>query len=501
MNSATTGLSALRVPWLTVALALPLGLALAMVSGCAVGPNFRTPRPPDVSQYAARPAATTAGSANIAGGAVQHFAAGADIPSDWWVLFHSKALDALIEQSLAHNPNLQSAQAALTQAREEVLAQRGSYYPSAAASLSASRQKQSQQLAPTPNANLFQYSLFTPQVTIAYVPDVFGLNRRMVESARAQAQAVRYQMIATTITLSANVAAAAIQEAALQGQINVTRQLVDLNTHMVGILRYQFAKGYASRLDLAAQQAQLAQVEATLPALRKQRAQQRDLLAVLAGRFPSQAPAQIFGLSSLQLPSELPLSLPSKLVVQRPDVLQAQANLHAASAQVGVAIANRLPEIELTADAGSAALAASQLFTSATNFAGLGATLTAPIFEGRTLLHQERAAKAAYVQAAAQYRATVLAAFQNVADTLAALEQDADALKAAATAERAAQVALDLSQQQSRAGYVGYLALLSAEQGFQQARISLVQSQANRYLDTVALFQALGGGWWHEESH
>jgi NodT family efflux transporter outer membrane factor (OMF) lipoprotein len=266
---------------------------------------------------------------------------------------------------------------------------------------------------------------------------------------------------------------------------------------MLQILRYQHAKGYVGRLDVAAQESQLAQVAATLPALVKQLDQQQHLLAILAGHFPGRAPAEKFELADLQLPQELPLSLPSQLVAQRPDVLQAEANMHAASAQVGVTTANRLPNIQLTANAGSTALAIGDVFKSGTGFWNLGAAVTAPIFQGGTLLHQQRAAKAAYVQAAEQYRSTVLTAFQNVADTLTALEQDAEGLKAAAAAADAAKVTLDLSQRQWKAGYASYLSLLSAEQADQQSQIALVQAQANRYADTAALFQALGGGWWH----
>jgi NodT family efflux transporter outer membrane factor (OMF) lipoprotein len=318
-----------------------------------------------------------------------------------------------------------------------------------------------------------------------------------MESLKAQEQGVRFQMIATYTTLTANVVVTAIEEAAVQAQINATCQLIDLNSNMVEILRYQLTKGYASRLDVVAQESQLAQVIATLPPLLKQSAQLRDLLAVLAGRFPNQAAADKFELSSLQLPEEIPVSLPSQLVAQRPDVLQAEANLHAASAQIGIAIANRLPNITLTADAGSTALSIDKVFSSGTGFWGLGAAAMAPLFEGGTLLHQERAAKAAYVQAAEQYRSTILSAFQNVADTLTALQQDAEGLKAAANAADDAQETLDLSQRQWHDGYIGYLALLSAEQADQQARISLVQARANRYADTAALIQALGGGWWH----
>ena len=472
-----------------------------LLAGCAVGPNFYRPAAPMVSDYAEPPLTNTVATTNSIGGEAQHFTKVGDLAGDWWTLFHSAPLNELIELALTNNPDLQGAQAALKVARENVLAQRGVYYPTVAASFSASRAKASELLAPVPNypttPQEFQYNLFTPQVSVSYSPDIFGLNRRTMESVKAQEQNVRFQMIAAYTTLTANVVVTAIQSAAVQAQIDATRQLVDLNSNMVEILRYQYTKGYAGRLDVVAQESQLAQINATLPPLLKQAAQLRDLLAVLAGRFPNHSPAEKLELASLQLPVEIPVSLPSQLVAQRPDVLQAEANLHAASAQIGIAIANRLPNITLTADAGSTALSLDKVFSSGTGFWGLGSAAAAPIFQGGQLLHQERAAKAAFTQAAEQYRSTVLTAFQNVADTLAALEQDAEGLKAAAIAADDAQEILDLSQRQWKDGYISYLALLSAEQAYQQARINLVQAQANRYADTAALFQALGGGWWH----
>jgi NodT family efflux transporter outer membrane factor (OMF) lipoprotein len=474
-----------------------LTLAAALLAGCAVGPNFEKPAAPEVSGYTPSPPAATSGAANVSGGEPQRFLSGEDIPGEWWTLFHSQPLNDLIERSLKANPDIKAAQAALAVARENVLAQKGAYYPSVAAGFSASRQKTSSELAPIPNSNALYFSLYTPQVSVSYMPDVFGLNRRTVESLEAQAEQARFALAATHITLSANVAAAAIQEASLRAQVAATRELITINTDMLEILRKQFAKGYADRLDVAAQESQLAQLAATLPPLVKQLAQQRDLLAALSGSFPSQPPAEEFELSSLQLPQELPLSLPSRLVEQRPDVRQAEENLHAASAQIGIAVANRLPSITLTADAGIMALEGSQLFTESAGFWTLAGAVTQPIFQGGTLLHKERAARAAYIQASEQYRSAVLTAFQNVADTLNALEQDANALKAAAAAKEAAGVTLDLARRQWKSGYTGYLSLLNAEQVYQQALISLVQAQANRYADTAALFQALGGGWWN----
>jgi NodT family efflux transporter outer membrane factor (OMF) lipoprotein len=478
-----------RVPPLLAALGA-LGL-----SACAVGPNFKTPAPPTVSGYTAEPLAPTAAAPGVAG-QIQTFASGADIAGDWWTLFHSQPINDLVAQALAANPDLKAAQAALTAAHETTLSQRGAYYPQVSAGYSASRQRQSSDLAPTPADNASQYNLFTPQVSVSYALDVFGLTRRTVESAKAQEQAVRFQMIAAHLTLTSNVVVAALNDASLQAQIDATRQLIAIETESVEILKRQADRGYASRIDVAAQESQLAQAAATLPPLLKQAAQSHDQLAVLTGKFPSEAAIAKIDLAGLQLPADLPVTLPSQLVRQRPDVRQAEANLHAASAQVGVAEANRFPNIQLSAVAGNTAVAISQAFTPGTNFWTVGGALTAPIFEGGTLLHQERAAKANYEQAAQQYRSTVLGAFQNVADSLSAIQQDADGLKAAVLAADAAKVTLDLTLRQERDGYASGLTLLNAQQAWQQARIALVQAQAARFADTAALFQSLGGGWW-----
>jgi NodT family efflux transporter outer membrane factor (OMF) lipoprotein len=471
---------------------------LLLIAGCAVGPNFKKPAAPNVSGYT--PLSTTSSTASVAGGEAQRFSEKIDIPGQWWALFHSKPLNDLIERSLKANPDIKAAQAALKVARENVLAQKGAFYPSITGSFSASRNKTSEELSPFTASGALYYNLYTHQVTVSYVPDVFGLNRRTVESLQAQAEQARFALVASHITLSSNVAAAAIQEASLRAQIDTTRQLIAINSNLVQVVRNQFAKHAATRADVAAQESQLAQTSATLPPLLKQLAQQHDLLAALSGGFPSQELTEKFELSNLQLPQKLPVSLPSQLVEQRPDVRQAEENMHSASAQIGVAVANRLPNFNLTADAGTMALTAAKIFSAGAGFWDLGASVTQPIFQGGTLLHKERAARAAYVQAAEQYRSAVVTAFQNVADTLNALQHDADALKAAATAADAAKVTLDLTRRQLETGGAGegnQLALLNAEQTYQQAVINLVQAQANRYADTAALFQVLGGGWWN----
>src|SRR5215469_1052888 len=477
-----------------VRLLAPIATAL-LLSGCAVGPDFKKPAPPKVSGYTAEPLPTTA-SANVRGGEAQTFEQGGDIAADWWTLFRSKPLNDLITRAIANNPDLKAAEAALRVAHENTAAQRGDYYPSVTGQVSAARDFEPLTLAPVPNSNTFAFSLFTSQVNVSYMPDVFGLTRRSVESLAAQEHGARYQMMATYRTLTSNVVVTAIQEASVNAQVEATKDLIAIESKSVDILRYQLNKGYASRVDLAAQETQLAQVEASLPPLVRQAAQLHDQLAVLCGQFPSQAAPVTFDLSSLELPQNIPVSLPSTIVSQRPDILQAQENLHAASANIGIAVANRLPNIELTADAGSTALSIGKLFTPGTNFWSIGTSLTQPIFEGGKLLHQERGARAAYDQAAEQYRSAVLTAFQNVADSLVALEQDAKALKSAVKADDSAKTTLDLTQRQVKDGYAAYLSLLNAQQAYQQAQIALVQAQSNRYADTAALFQALGGGWW-----
>ena len=471
---------------------------LALLAGCAVGPDFKKPEAPRTSGYGPSAPAATSASA-VPGEKAQHFVAGLDIPGQWWTLFHCRPLNDLIERSLTRNPDVKAAQAALTAARELTLAQRGASAPSLDAAASVSRQKTSEDLSATPSSGALDFTVYTAQLNVSYVPDVFGLNRRTVESLNARAEQARFAVAAAHLTLSSNLAVAAVQEAMLRAQIAATGELIRLNAESLRVLRSQYEKGYAGRLEVAAQEAQLAQVSATLPALEKQLALQRHLLTALSGALPDEGLRETFELTGIELPEELPLSLPSRLIEQRPDVRQAEENLHAASAEIGVAVANRLPNISLTANLGSSAVGAGGLFAGGTNFRDIGAGLTQPIFHGGTLLHEERAVRAAYREAVEQYRGTVLTAFQNVADTLTALEKDADALKAAAAAEQAAGVTRELTRKQWQSGYAGYLALLSAEQAYEQALLNRILAQASRYTDTVALFQAFGGGWWNTD--
>jgi NodT family efflux transporter outer membrane factor (OMF) lipoprotein len=472
-------------------------MSLVLLSACAVGPDFLRPAAPEVARYTAEPLAETTASAPVDGGQPQRFVAGQDIPLQWWTLFQSPALNALIEQSLKNNPTLQAAEAALRVAQENVYAQQGAFYPSVSANFSPTRQKVANIISPPLASGETLYNLHTAQLNVSYVIDVFGGNRRAVESLQAQADFQRFQLEAAYLALSSNVVAAAVQEASLRAQIAATIKLIDIQQQQLEISHKQLELGAIAEAGVVAQEAALAQSQAMLPPLRKLLAMQRDLLAALAGRYPSDMPSETFELAMLRMPQDLPLSLPSSLVAQRPDVRSAEEQLHSASAQIGAAKANMLPQLVLGAGGGSMASQMSQLFKSGTGFWGLAAGLTQPVFQGGTLLHRKRAAEAAYDQAAAQYRSTVIAAFQNVADTLQALQYDADALAAATTAERATFKSLEIARRQLELGDISYLALLAADQAYQQALLNLIQAQASRYADTAALFQALGGGWWN----
>lgn len=479
-------------------LALAVSLASFMLmAGCAVGPDFEKPAAPGTDSYTEQPFPAQTASADVKGGEAQRFMQDRDIPGQWWTLFHSQPLNDLIQQSFKANPDLTAAQAALREAWENVYAQQGAYSPSVDANFNPTRQQTAAVLSSPLNSGSNIFNLHTAQVTVGYVPDIFGNTRRQVESLKAQADAQRFQLEATYVTLASNVVAAAVQEASLRGQMTAAKRIIEIQTQSLALMQRRYELGQIASADIAGQEAALAQSQSMLPPLEKQLAQQRDLLARLVGRNPGETLAQTFELSSLQLPQELPVLLPARLVEKRPDVRMAEEQWHAASAEIGVAISNRLPNISLSADLSSSATAIGQLFTSGTGGWALGANVTQPVFQGGTLLHRQRAAVAAYDQAAAQYRSTVLTALQNVADTLHAIQSDADALKAAVKAERAAAKSLAIVRRQLELGDISSLELLNAEQTYQQAMINLVQALANRYADTAALFQALGGGWWN----
>jgi len=469
------------------AAATALACAL-LLSACTVGPDFVAPTAPDGAGFTPEKLAPVTNSADGPGGTAQRFVQDADIPGQWWTLFHSESLNALISEALVANPDLAAAQAALRQANENVYADQAGLFPSLSGSASATRQK-------SPPSSTF--NVVSASLSVSYSPDVFGGVRRQVESSEAQAEYERFQLEATYLTLTSNVVNTAISVASLRAQIAATQDIIKIDSEQLDLLQHQFDLGAVSKSDVLAQQAALAQAQAALPPLQKQLAQARNQLMALVGRFPNQDKGETFDLATLNLPEQLPVSLPSNLIEQRPDVRAAEAQFHEASANVGVAIANQLPQFSITGQLGSSAGAFENLFSPGTGIWNIAGSVAQSIFDGGALEHRKRAAVAAFDQSGALYRSTVISAFEDVSNALRALQTDADALKANVVAETSARDSLDLARRQYQLGAVAYLTVFIAEQVYENAILSRVRAQAARYSDSVALFQALGGGWWN----
>ncbi len=505
----------------TAATSLLLATTVAQMAGCAVGPDYARPEAIPSQDFSPAPLPTETASAPGALGAAQRFAIERDIKADWWTLFGSTDLNALIERAFAANPSIESARAALRIAQENVAAQRGAFFPSVQASYSPSRTQLAGNLGGnspgiqgdgsvistgqgtpasaggTPPFNSpVVYTFHTAQLTVGFVPDVFGGNRRQVEALQAQADSQRLELSAAFVTLTTNIVAATVQDASLRRQVSLTQDMITADEALLALTERQLRAGYSSKLDVAQQRNALAQARALLPPLSKQFELNRDLLRALAG-LPQDAEVPAFDLDAFRLPEELPSALPSRIVEQRPDVRIAEEALHAATAQVGIARAARLPQFSIDGTVGGSASHFSEMFWSSGRFFDIALGLTQPIFDGGTLRHRERAADAAVHQAAAQYRLAVLTAFQNIADTLHQIHADAQELTAANEVSDTARTALDLTTRQHDRGYVSRLVLIAAEQSSLQARLGVVQARASRLDDTAALFQALGGGWWH----
>ena len=490
-----------------LAAAVPL-----IFGGCAAGPTFHRPAPPAAAAYTGAPLPPQTASASVPGGDAQRFLSGHDVAFEWWREFGSAALDARVRQALRANPSVAAAQAALRSAQELVYAQRGYFYPTVGVGYTFERQQiegnvattqapgvqgNGQNLVPSAPAQPLIYNFHTAQLTVGYTPDVFGGNRRRLESLEAQSEVQHFELEATYVTLASNVVAASIEEGATRAQLAASQEIVTLSERALAVTDTKYARGYASRLEVVAAQAQLDAARALLPPLERQLAQTLDLLRALLGRLPDADLGAPLELEALHLPRELPLSLPAQLIEQRPDVRAAEEQMRSANAEVGVATAAMLPQFTIDAAAGGAADEFGWMFRDGGPFWSLIAGVTQPLFAGGTLLHTRRAAEQALRQAAGQYQETVLAAYQNVADTLSALLADARALESAAGAEQAARSTLELTREQQRDGFADPLAELAAQIDERQAMLALVQAQAVRFGDTAALYQALGGGWWN----
>ncbi len=484
--------------WWAVGIAGCLGL-----QSC-VGPDFQLPETPNIGAFT--PDRVPAN--NSAGGKTQHLAMSESLPGDWWAMFHSTALNTLVERTLRDNPNVPAAQAALRVAQANVYAEVGQLFPLASGIYQPTGGKVATngftgtaspivgQVQPNP----VYYTLHTAQFSVSYVPDIWGGTRRQIENLDALKQNQRFANEATFLTLTSSIALGAIQEASLREQIAVTESLIKIANGILVKIRAQHDAGQVSGLDVAAQEALVAQTEATLPPLRKALDQQRDALIVLSGHLPGEGLPERFKFKGLTLPRNLPVSLPSQLIAQRPDVRAAEENMHAACALIGVAIANRLPQFSVNGDLGRQGTQFQNLFSSnpAFHFYTGIANASQTIFDGFTLQQRQRAAEAGFDQVAAQYRLAVLTAFQNVADVLYAIKHDTVALAKTIKAKDAAKVALDLTQKQYVGGQVAYPQLLLAQTTYLQASLAVVLAQTSRYADTVGLFAALGGGWWNK---
>jgi NodT family efflux transporter outer membrane factor (OMF) lipoprotein len=470
------------------------------LSACAVGPDFKQSEAPKTSSYTettlTKKLVTAPG---VPGGTDQEFVEGADIEAQWWELYKSPELDVLIKKALEQNPNLGAADAAVRAAQENVNAQIGGlYFPAISVGANDLRQKQPSAVYGL-NYGTDTYNLFNTSVNVTYTLDVFGGARRAVEGARAQAEVAQFQLEGAYLSLTANVVTGAIKEAALRAQMQATEEILKAQTSLAEVTEKQLAIGTVSKVDVTSQRTLVSNSQVDLYNYERNLAFARNQLAVLVGEFPSNGNIAKFDLANLHLPEKLPLSVPSSLVRQRPDVRAAEAQLKAQNAFVGVATANLLPQFTITASAGSAAFTANSLFGSNSSLWTLGGGILQPLFQGGQLLAQRRGAIANYEKAAFQYQTTVLNAFQEVANALRALETGAQALKAASDAERYAFETLDLVQQQYKLGTASYLAVLYYQNQYQQAKVKSVSAQATRFSDTAALFAALGGGWWNRE--
>jgi NodT family efflux transporter outer membrane factor (OMF) lipoprotein len=481
---------------------------LSGLTGCMVGPDFLKPEAPATDTYTAEPLPPkTQATPELKGGAAQVFKTGVDIPHEWWELFKSPELNALIDRGIENSPDLQTAQATLLQVQEELSALTGELmYPSIGLDLFAGREQLSSldSLEGSPGETLAdfptqQLSLYNANVEVDYVLDIFGGNRRAIESLRAAVDYQAYQVEATYIALTANIVTTAIAEAALRAEIEATEEIIYHESSLLDLIDRNYQIGSSSRIAVLAQETELAQTRAELPPLQNELAQTRHALSVLVGGYPSDEDIPKFRLDMLHLPEELPLSIPSQLVRQRPDIRAAEALLHQATADIGVATANLLPSFPITASYGVNSDTLDNFFNVNNINWNWQADVLQTVFNGGALWAQRRSAIAAFEAAFAQYNLAVLIGLQNVADTLTALEYDSRTLQDTAMAEEAARELMMITERQYKNGSLNYLDLIYAQTAYQETYIDRINAEAARYADTAALFQALGGGWWNRK--
>jgi NodT family efflux transporter outer membrane factor (OMF) lipoprotein len=474
-------------------------VSLMLLGGCAVGPNFHRPRAPSASAYRppgeSRPAGTAAAAAQrrapAAGQYAQRIVLGAPSVPDWWTLFRSPQLDELIRRAIADNLDLAAAKATLAQAQELVAAQSGQLYPQVGLQASTGRQKYGAQFLGTFAVPPFTYEAVG--ASVRYVLDYDGAIARSIEEQEALEQYQRSELGAARLTLTGDVASEAVIIAATRGEIQAAAELLSQDRNNLSLVQTAFANGSVSKLDVLTAQSQLASDQALLPPLYQQLAAARHALAVLLGRAPAEWSQPDLELADLRLPRQVPVSVPSRLVRRRPDILAAEAQLHAATAAVGLATANLYPQITLTGTVGQQALRPSKLFNASSTAWSLIGGLTQPLFDGGTLRAQRRAALDALRASAARYQQVVLDSFEQVADLLDALDHDAQLVAAQAAARDTSEASLELARESYREGNSGVLQVLDAQRERQRAQLGFLEAQSRQYLDTIQLLLAVGG--------
>jgi NodT family efflux transporter outer membrane factor (OMF) lipoprotein len=474
------------------------------VASCSVGPDFEAPKPPSVTRYTSPGEATATVASSDPGRAVptQAIALGEKVAADWWTLFRSSDLDVLVKQAVAGNHTLESVKARLVVARQAIAVATSALYPQIGLNAGVSEQRQSADsfgltpnVAPLPSS----FNLFQVGPTASYTPDLFGQTHRRIEQQVALAEYQSDQLDAAYLTLTGNTVSQALQLAAVRSQLKALNDILAIDRQNVEFVRKQRLTGTVPDSDVIVAESQLATDETLKPGLEQQMSVTKHALAVLIGRAPGDWSPPDFDLVAFRLPHHLPVSIPSQLVHQRPDIQAAEAQLHAASAQIGIATAQLYPSITLSAGVSASSLNGSNLFSPAGLVWSIAAGLAQPIFDGGMREAERRAALAGFKESAADYQQTVLQAFGQVADILQALTHDTNLLAAQSQALSMASEAVRLQRISYGSGGSGIIGLLDAQRQYQQAKLGYVRAEAQRYQDTVQLLVAMGGGWWDQK--
>jgi NodT family efflux transporter outer membrane factor (OMF) lipoprotein len=474
-------------------------LVFTQLTACAVGPDFKAPDAPKTDSYTTEklPATTASTSGKVSASKAQVFSPQTQISQDWWTLYQSDTINQLIQQGLAHNPSLAAASATLEEAQATLQAQIGELlFPAVDLGGYGARLRSGTLQLGTQQPNQI-FNLYNTTADMTYTLDIFGKNRRTIEGYKAEVDYSRYELYAAYLTLTSNIVTTSIAIASLQDQIAATKALINAQSQVLKITQQQYREGGVSDQDVNLQQTQLAQTQASLPPLEKALAEATHSLAVLVGSYTSEQSSPQLHLNDLNLPRNLPVSLPSALVQQRPDIQASEALLHVASANIGVATANLLPQVTLSANYGFIAQSTGALFTRRNSTWAYEGSFAQPLFHAGSLWFARKAVIDAYKVSEDNYQQTVLNAFENVANALSSIEDDAKEYQRQYVANTSAQKTLSIIQQQYRLGGVNYLTVLNAEVQYDQTLLALIKAKAARYADTAALYASLGGGWWN----